>query len=231
MPVTLQAIFVELPDDKSIEASLIFNKYAYEYQEKFMDVSLYEGPLKIFCNLIKKENAKVLDIACGPGNVTKYLLNEKPKLIVLGIDLATNMIELARSNNPNASFKVMDCRSISSFPEKFDAVVGAFCLPYLSREETLKLVNDISVLLNDQGVCYLSTMEDDYNKSGYETGSKGDQIYMYYHEADYLINVLTSCNFKIEEVSRIKSTMSNGKEVSDLIIISRKTNVYNINQK
>ena len=118
----------------------------------------------------------------------------------------------------------MDCRSISSLTEKFDAVVSAFCLPYLSKEETHKLVNDISALLSDQGVCYISTMENDYNKSGYETGSKGDQIYMHYYEKDYLINVLTSCNFKIEEVSRIVSTMSNGKEVTDLIIISRKKN-------
>ena len=211
-------------DDKGLEASLIFNKYAYEYQEKFMDVSLYKDSLKTLCKLIKQENAKVLDLACGPGNVTKYLLGEKPNLNVLGIDLATNMIELARSNNPNATFKVMDCRSISSLTGKFDAVVGAFCLPYLSREETHKLVNDIRVLLSAQGVCYISTMEDDYNKSGYETGSKGDQIYLYYHEADYLINVLTSFDLRIEEVSRIKSTMSNGKEVTDLIIISRKTN-------
>jgi len=213
---------MELPDDKGVKASAIFNKYAYEYQEKFMDVSLYKGPLKTFCNLIKKENAKVLDIACGPGNVTKYILGENPNLNVLGVDLATNMIALASGNNPNATFKVMDCRSISSLTEKFDAAIGAFCLPYLSREETHKLVNDISVLLSDQGVCYISTMENDYSKSGYETGSKGDQIYMYYYEGDYLINLLRSCNFKIEEVSRIKSTMSNGREVTDLIIISRK---------
>ena len=175
---------MELTDDKSVEASLIFNKYADEYQEKFMDVSLYKASLKNFCNLITKENAKVLDIACGPGNVTKYLLGEKPNLIVLGIDLATNMITLARYNNPNATFKVMDCRSISSLTEKFDAVVGAFCLPYLSKEETHKLINNISALLSDHGVCYISTMENDYNKSGYETGSKGDQIYMYYYEED-----------------------------------------------
>jgi predicted TPR repeat methyltransferase len=215
---------VELSDDKSIEAALIFNKYADEYQGKFMDVSLYKDALKRFCNLIKKENAKVLDLACGPGNVTKYLLSEKPNLIVLGIDLATNMIALARSNNPNATFRVMDCRSISSLTEKFDAVVSAFCLPYLSRQETQKLVNDISVLLSDQGVCYISTMENDYAKSGYESGSKGDQIYLHYYEEDYLVNLLISCNFKIEDVSRITSTTGNGKEVTDLIIISRKKN-------
>ena len=215
---------MKLPNDKSIEASLIFNKYASEYQEKFMDVSLYKGALKTFCNLINKENAKVLDIACGPGNVTKFLLNEKPNLNVFGIDLASNMIELASRNNPNATFKVMDCRSISTLTEKFDAVVGAFCLPYLSREEAHKLINDISDLLNDQGVCYLSTMENDYSTSGYETSSKGDQIYMHYHEGDDLIKVLTSCNFNIEEVSRIPSTTSTGKEVTDLILISRKKN-------
>ena len=213
---------MELSDDKSIEASMIFNKYAYEYQEKFMDVSLYTSGLKNFCSLIKKENAKVLDIACGPGNVAKYLLSEKPDLIVLGIDLAPNMTALAKRNNPNATFEVMDCRCISSLTEKFDAVVSAFCLPYLSKEETHKLINDISGLISDQGVCYISTMEDDYNKSGYETGSKGDQIYMHYYEVDYLINILTGCNFKIEEVSRIKSTMSNGKEVTDLVTIARR---------
>lgn len=189
-----------------------------------MDVSLYKNALKTFCNLIKKENAKVLDIACGPGNITRYLLSEKPNLIVLGIDLATEMIALATCNNPNATFKVMDCRSISSLTVKFDAVVSAFCLPYLSKEEAHKLINDVSVLLTDQGVCYISTMESDYNKSGYETGSKGDQIYIHYYEVNYLINMLTSCNFKIEEVSRIRSTMSNGKEVTDLIIIIRKQN-------
>src|SRR5215470_14610913 len=98
---------MKLSDDKSIEASLIFDKYANEYQEKFMDVSLYKAALKTFCDLITKANAKVLDIACGPGNVTKYLLSEKPNLIVLGIDLAAKMIALAKRNNPNATFEVM----------------------------------------------------------------------------------------------------------------------------
>jgi len=67
-------------------------------------------------------------------------------------------------------------------------------------------------------------MENDYAKSGYESGSKGDQIYLHYYEEDYLVNLLISFNFKIEDVSRITSTMGNGKEVTDLIIISRKKN-------
>ncbi len=213
---------MEQNEDKSQQASAIFNKYAEAYQEKFMDISLYEGPLNIFCNLITKEAAKVLDLACGPGNITKFLLSKKPGWSVLGIDLAPNMVSLARDNNPAASFEVMDCRTIAALTQKFDAVVAAFCLPYLSKEETNKLITDVNHLLNEGGVFYLSTMEDDYTKSGYETSSKGDQIFMHYYEARYLINEMEKNNISIVETSRISSVMTNGKAVTDLVIIAQK---------
>lgn len=208
--------------DKSVQASAIFNKYANEYQDKFMDVSLYGDSLNTFCDLITKENATLLELACGPGNITKYLLSKKPDLVITGTDLAPNMVMLARQNNPAASFEVMDCRLVSALAEKFDAVMCAFCLPYLSKEETNKLIADINDLLNEGGVCYISTMEDEYTKSGYETGSKGDQVFMHYYKADYLINELKKNNFIIADISRKTSVMTNGKEVVDLVIIFQK---------
>lgn len=215
---------MELYEDKSLHASLIFNKYAKEYQDKFMTVSLYEDSLNKFCDLITKENSKILDLACGPGNITKYLLSQKPGLIIQGIDLAPNMVLLARHNNTGASFEVMDCRSIALLTEKFDAVICAFCLPYLSKAETNKLLSDINSLLNEEGICYLSTMEDNYEKSGYETGSKGDQIFMHYYQGEYLADELEKKNFAIVEIFRKSSISSKGKEVVDLAIISRKKN-------
>lgn len=215
---------MELNEDKSLHASEVFNKYAKEYQDRFMNVSLYEDALNVFCYLITKEKSKILDLACGPGNITKYLLSQHPDLIVRGIDLAPNMVLLAQSNNPSASFEVMDCRSIASITEKYDAVICAFCLPYLSKEETNKLIIDIYNLLNEGGICYISTMEDDYKKSGYEVGSKGDQIFMHYYEGQYLVNELEKKDFGVVETFRKTSIMSNGKEVIDLVIISRKKN-------
>ncbi len=213
---------MELNEDKSLEASTIFNKYAEEYQDKFMAVNLYNDSLNVFCNLITKEDSKILDLACGPGNISRFLLKQKPGLVIRGIDLAPNMVLLAQRNNPGATYTVMDCRSIANFTEKYDAVVCAFCLPYLSKKETNKLISDINNLLNEDGICYISTMEDDYKKSGYETGSKGDQVFMHYYEGEYLINALEKQNFAIVEIFRTTSIMSNGKEVVDLVIISRK---------
>src|SRR5689334_25209795 len=139
---------MKLNEDKSLHAASVFNKYAEEYQDMFMNVSMYKKALNVFCDLISKENATILDLACGPGNITRYLLSQKPGLIIRGIDLAPNMVLLAQRNNPNAFFEVMDCRSIADLSKKFDAVICAFCLPYLSREETNKLMTDIYYLLN-----------------------------------------------------------------------------------
>ena len=164
--------------DKNKIAVDIFNKMANVYQDKFMNVDLYGTSFDLFCKKVEKENASVLELACGPGNITKYLLNKRPDFKIIGTDLAPNMIELAKINNPTAEFQLMDCRDIGMLEKKYDAIMCGFCLPYLSKEESIKLIADSSKILKPQGIFYLSTMEDDYNKSGFKKGSGGDEIFM-----------------------------------------------------
>lgn len=158
-------------------AADIFNKYANDYQERFMDVSLYHYSLDLFCENITKQNASVFELACGPGNITKYLLTQKTDLQITGTDLAPNMVELAQKNNPTANFKMMDCRNLSLLNNTYDAIMCSFCLPYLTKNEAVKLIEDCGKILNTAGVIYLSTMiEDENNKTGFQIGSKGDSI-------------------------------------------------------
>lgn len=201
----------------------IFNKYADKYQDKFMDFELYHDTFDVFCEYVKRENADILEIACGPGNITKYLLKRRPDFKILGIDIAENMIEFAKSNNPNAHFKVIDCRDISALDKKYDAVMCGFCLPYLSKQETEKLIRDVSRLLNTGGMFYLSTMEKDYEKSGYKISSSGeDQTYIHYYEAGYLTKVLKENCFKIIDIQRKEYPETDGTKTTDLIIIAQK---------
>ena len=208
--------------DKTKIATDIFNKYATEYQNKFMNVDAYGDSLDIFCDAIKKQNSSVLELACGPGNITKYLLDKRSDLKIFGIDLAPNMIELAKQNNPKAEFKVMDCREINSLGKTFDAIMCGFCLPYLSKEEAIQLIVDAAKLLNTGGVFYLSTMEDDYSKSRFKKGSSGEEIFMHYHEAGYLTNTLEENNFKTLNWRRQDYPEADGSNTIDLIIISQK---------
>jgi ubiquinone/menaquinone biosynthesis C-methylase UbiE len=209
--------------DKNEMAIIVFDKCAVEYQEKYMDVDLYKQTLNLFCDSIKKKEPHILELACGPGNITQYLLQQKPQFKIVGIDLAPNMVKLARLNNASAEFKVMDCRGISVIDEKFDGIMCGFCLPYLSKEEAVKLIADASQLLKKEGVIYLSTMEGSYSESGLQKSSSGKyELYMYFHEDGYLLNALSENGFKIINIQHQDYPASDKTKVVDLIIIARK---------
>jgi len=213
---------MEHSEDKSIQASAIFNKYAEEYQNRFMNVDLYKDCLNTFCDTIRQKSPKVLDIACGPGNFAKYLLRRRPDLLLFGLDLAPNMIDLAKRNNPNAHFEVMDCRLIDKLVQKFDAVICSFCLPYISSDEVNHLIHNIGSLLLEKSVLYISTIEGTYTNSRYEKSNKGDLMFMHYYNEAYLTKELKKNGISISDISRKENVIGNGKKVIDLIIIARK---------
>ena len=55
--------------DKYKETFKTWNKVASLYEDKFMDLDLYNNTYDYFCELVK-DNAKILEIGCGPGNIT-----------------------------------------------------------------------------------------------------------------------------------------------------------------
>ncbi|MES2478715.1 MAG: class I SAM-dependent methyltransferase [Bacteroidota bacterium] len=206
--------------DKSQIAAAVFDKRAADYQQKFMDVSHYGRSLDLFCDSIRIENAEILEIACGPGNITAYLLNRRKDFNILGIDLAPNMISLAQKNNPCALFRLMDCRDIVQLNKKYDGIMCGFCLPYLSKDEAVQLIADTSAILNPGGILYLSTMEANYQQSGWQTNSLGDAIYMHYHQADYLCTSLEEHQFGIISMERKQLPVADKANSVDLMIIA-----------
>jgi len=213
---------MEPSEDKSIQASAIFNKHAEAYQNRFMNVDLYKDSLNTFCDTITQKSPQVLDIACGPGNVAKYLLSRRPDLLLLGLDLAPKMIDLANRNNPNAHFEVMDCRSINKLVQKFHAVICSFCLPYISSADVNHLIHNIGNLLFEKSVLYISTIEGNYTNSGYKKSSQGDLVFMHYYDEAYLTKELKKNGFFIFDISRKENVTGNGEKMIDLIIIAKK---------
>lgn len=202
----------------------IFDQKAELYQDKYMDVSLYHDSFDTFCERIKPRGANVLELACGPGNITQYLLQKRQDFHLLATDLAPNMLALAKLNNPGAEFQLLDAKKISELGQKFDAIMCGFCLPYLSKEEAIKLIEDASQILTEQGVLYLSTMEDDYSASAWKGQSSGERekIYMYYHQEDYLAAALRKFSFSKIAVQRKTYATPDGSSTVDLILIAQK---------
>jgi cyclopropane fatty-acyl-phospholipid synthase-like methyltransferase len=182
--------------DSYRETSETWNKLAGLYQEKFMHLGLYDATYDFICNAIDKKGAKLLDIGCGPGNISRYLVSKRPDFNILGIDIAPNMVALAKANVPSARFEVMDTREIGDLTEVFDGIVCGFCIPYISPQDCVKLISDCSKLLSHQGLIYLSFVEGDGSKSGYQKSSSGDRTYFYYHLSDDLKSALEKNHFQ-----------------------------------
>ena len=64
-------------------------------------------------------------------------------------------------------------------------------------------------------------MEDDYSKSGMVSSSQGDQMYIHYHEAGYLIESLENSGFQLIDLRRKQYAGPDAKPVTDLVILTK----------
>lgn len=208
--------------DHSANSAGLFHKFADRYREKYMDLTMYDDFYRAFCELLPRGRARVLDAACGPGNVSRYLMAQRPDLDLLGIDLAPRMVELARAAVPSARFAVHDCRRLADLKQHFDGIICAFGLPYVSPEEAVDFVRAAGEALDSGGVLYLSTMLGRSEDSGFERCSSGDEVYINYYREDEIIGSLRQCGFTIVLQERIPSPSAAPKPTTDLIVIAKR---------
>jgi len=176
-----------------------WNAVAALYESKFMKLSVYNPSYDAVIHHLGKNPVKILEVGCGPGNIANYFLDKRPTDAWLGTDISTKMIALAQKNNPKGIFKVLDVREISSLQQQFDVLIAGFCLPYMSLADIGQFLLDATMLLEGGGMLYLSFVEGTTDKSGFQTNSKGNRMYFYYHQLEDLQELLGDCNFELTQ--------------------------------
>ena len=196
----------------------VFNNNADLYQERYMDVSHYSTSLNLLADSLPK-NAKLLDVACGPANISSYLLTKRKDLNITGTDLADNMLALARKNIAGGTFLKKDCRDFTWIDEQFDAIIFGFCFPYVNKLEAIRMISEAKKHLSLGGLLCISTMEDKYENSSFKAPSSGNSnpIFMHYHEAGYLKDALTQSGYTIMHQKRVN--IENEEVLKDLVLI------------
>jgi ubiquinone/menaquinone biosynthesis C-methylase UbiE len=199
-----------------------YNNIAKIYEDKFMNMDLYNDTYDLFCNLVPQPGARIFEVACGPGNITRYLAQQRPDLKIEATDIAPNMIELAEKNVPTAQFRLLDARNIDQVEPGFNGIICGFGLPYFSREDCAKFFRDCATLLEDDGILYCSFVPGSYDQSGYRTGN-GNQIYFYYHPEGEILAQLKTNNFElVKQMSVDYLAASDGNHQVHTVIIARK---------
>lgn len=201
----------------------VFDKHAQAYQQKYMDQARYAGGLNRCCELLGDEFGSLLDLGCGPGNVSRYILDQKPRLQAEAIDLSPAMVSLASINLPEAQCRVEDVRTLKNRKGSYDLILVGFCIPYLNRYEVAELIAAACQHLNSNGVLYLSFMEGDYDRSGFQLSSDGqDKAYIHYYPADEITTHLEANGFIIDTLLRTDFEKADGKKDVDVQIVAIK---------
>lgn len=104
--------------------------------------------------------ARVLDLGCGTGVPTAGMLVESG-LEVVGVDVSTEMLTLARRNVPAGRFVAMDLLQLDRSLGDFDAVVAFFSLLMLRRSEIPGVLRRIRSVLRPGGLVAIGMVEGD----------------------------------------------------------------------
>jgi trans-aconitate methyltransferase len=201
-----------------------FNEFAKEFEQGFMELSLYDKAIESFCSTVSVAAPKILELGCGPGNVTRRIKSHLPEAQITAIDMAENMISLARKNVPDVDFKVMDVRHIDLLQRSFDAIIAAFVLPFLSYDDCSDLLAKVSGLLAPDGKLYVSTMEGAPEQNGFESTSFSgeNRIHFTYYEETFLKTVLEKVNISIINLIKQPYLRNNVPLLTDIIIFGQK---------
>ncbi|HNF71327.1 MAG TPA: class I SAM-dependent methyltransferase [Chitinophagaceae bacterium] len=198
-----------------------WNNIASLYEERFMDLDYYNESYDFVCESLKKPHARVLEIGCGPGNITKYFLTKKPDLDWLGTDVAPNMIALAKKNNPTAQFRILDARAINQLDIQADLIVCGFCVPYLSPTECRQFFEDASKLLTLHGMLYVSFVAGDPQLSEFKTSS-GGRVYFQYHTVHSIVQYLHDSDFTLLKTFHVNYPKSETDYEEHTILVAGK---------
>ena len=96
----------------------------------------YWEDLENFCSFLVPENAKVLEVGCGTGDLLASL---KAKDRV-GIDYCGSMVAIARKKYPHIDFRVMEAENLT-FDEPFDYIILSNLIGYL--EDVQKVFSEL----------------------------------------------------------------------------------------
>ncbi|WNY23989.1 Trans-aconitate 2-methyltransferase [Methanimicrococcus hongohii] len=101
--------------------------------------------------LTLKNPKRILDIGCGPGNSTRLIKDKYPEAYVLGIDKSPEMIETAKTDNPDIDFLIADAgEELEKTGSGYDIVLSSAAIQWIPNHKEL-MVKMLS-LLNPGGM-------------------------------------------------------------------------------
>ena len=148
-----------------------FDALAGEYQGRWeSSINHQKEYLSKFVHLLKRSNPSkklhILDIGCGVGLDIHLLSKEGFK--TTGLDFSEEMLNYAKINNPGSEFIYEDFLGFVPSTKYHGVILDAF-IHLFPEEDCRQVLEKVKDLLEENGLCFLSTTNHDKAFEGYIT--------------------------------------------------------------
>ncbi len=147
--------------------------------EKHSDEPItYDNWLDKYQSILSNCHTNVLDLGCGTGNDTLYLVEHGYK--VISCDYSKVALDILKKNIPSAETELVDISKPLPFSDNcFDIIVADLSLHYFDDETTKSIMKEIRRILSPSG--YLLARVNSTNDINYGAaqGEKIDTNYYY----------------------------------------------------
>ena len=180
-------------------------KYNDQWVQKYSLIPTRREVKKIVLPLLESNpQLKILDIGCGTGQLIQEISEICPSVRYLGIDVAKNMIQVAKQNNHGENVHFTNV-SIDEFEseEQFDVIICTHAFPYFPNKS--EAMQKMASLCRDNGkIIIVSSSTNNFKDLLANLLVKTRTSKARYLSIPQMKRLFTSAGFEVKSVSVIK---------------------------
>jgi len=151
---TYSGRFPRIPNLNTPKMWDILNDRDYTDKKQYMNYH----KLTLISKEIKNKNIKVLNAACGAGDLEHFVFDKqnKHKLNWYGIDISQKSIKSCKSKFKNARFDTGNVKKMKFKDKSFDIIAALEILEHISPRDTFGVLNEFGRILKNKGMIIVS---------------------------------------------------------------------------
>ena len=190
-----------------------YNKIAEKYSEKYFNDT---SDLPFIDRFLSSLNigSKILDVGCGVGNFTDYMLSKG--FLAEGVDFSEEMVRIAKTKVPNGNFTVMDMRQLDFPNETFEAVLAAYSIIHIQSQKIADVLEEFKRILKPNGKLGIIVQKGGPDKIVSEPLKPNEKLFINFFTKERLADFLTKADFEIKQITEESS--KDPESLSNLLI-------------
>ncbi len=167
----LEQINEKTRESFNLAAEKYYGLFKDEMRQKEYDRMLLDRFARNF-----DSKSTICDMGCGPGHITRYLFDKG--LNAFGVDISEKCIEIARRENPEMRFHVMDMARLDIADESIDGIVSFYSIIHTPRQFLNRLFCEFNRVLKKHGKILVVVKKGD--TEGYVDELEGFKTSLYF---------------------------------------------------